>query len=327
MKRFVLLLSLWAFSSSLWAFDFPKPPPIPKPTAELRSFQVQAISLRDVTFLCDLAVKNPYPVPLSFKGMTFDFIVEGAKVFTVTGQGGFSVPAKGEKTNEFTITLAYEGIIRVVSDYVSRDWLTITIDGTLAIPLPKMAGLPDSITFTYSLTRKIPAIKPQVALLDFRVQPPSRKQITEAIVHSGRTSDPDRALGVYKDVLEGREPSEQVIDPTDLDVPLIVSFALEIRNEAKAPLSFDKLGYKLAVNGESLVTGESDEIAKEPERNVITVTNAFSSAKLSRNVRNLFIKREGTFEVVGSAFIKLPDEIGKEPIPLNFDEAGSFSLR
>ena len=47
-----------------------------------------------------------------------------------------------------------------------------------------------------------------------------------------------------------------MIDPADLDVPLTVSFTLEIRNEARGPLSFDKLGYQLSVNGQQLVTGE-----------------------------------------------------------------------
>jgi hypothetical protein len=332
-KRIALALTLCALSAPFWAFDLPKPAGLPvpanlpKPTAEITNFQLQAISLRDVTFLVDLAVKNPYPVALSFGGMTLAFTVEGAKVFTASSQGGFTVPANGEKTNEFTVTLAYEGIIKLVADYTSRDWLTTVIDGTLVIPLPKMIGLPDSITFTYSLTRKIPAIKPQVALLDFSVLPPSREQIAEAIARSGRKADPDRALGVFKDVLEGRAAPAPVIDPADLDVPLTVRFAIGIRNEAKGPLSFDKLGYAVSVNGESLVLGESAEIVKEPDGSRVTIDNVFSSAKLSREVRSLFSAREGTFEVKGKALIKLPDEIRKDPVPLDFDEAGSFSLK
>jgi len=62
MKRIVLAAFLAAASVSLWAFD------IPKPTAEIRRFQLQAITLRDVTFLFDLAVKNPYPSACPSKG-------------------------------------------------------------------------------------------------------------------------------------------------------------------------------------------------------------------------------------------------------------------
>lgn len=316
-----------AFSASLSAFELKLPDSVPKPTAEMKRFQLEAITLRDVTFLFELAVKNPYPVGLSFKGMTLGFTVEGAKVFTATSQGGFSVPANGEKSNTFTVTLAYDAIIKLVKDYVSKDWLNTVIDGTLVIPLPHIGGLPPDITFTYSLSKKIPAIKPRLALLNFGVQPPTREQVAEAIVQAGRKTDPGKALGVFKDVLAGRRPSSPVIDPADLDVPLTVSFTIEIRNEARGPLSFDKLGYELTVNGEKLVTGESTKIVREAGRDLITVSNVFSSAKLSRNVKALFSTRKGTFGVTGSASIKFPDEIRKEPVPLSFNEGGSFSVK
>jgi hypothetical protein len=56
------------------------------------------------------------------------------------------------------------------------------------------------------------------------------------------------------------------------------------------------------------------------------VSNTFSSSKLSRNVKELFSRRRGTFAVTGSASLKLPDEIRKEPVPLKFNETGAFSL-
>jgi LEA14-like dessication related protein len=326
-RRLLAGLLMVSFGASLWAFDLPKPPGnLPKPTAEVRRFQLEAISLRDVTFLFELAVKNPYPIAISFNGMTLAFSVEGARVFTAASAGGFSVPANGEKSNTFTVTLAYESIIKLVKDYTTHDWLNTVIDGTLVIPLPKLPGLPNDITFTYSFSKKIPAIKPKVSILAFRVRPPSREQVAEAIARAGRKTDPGKALGVFKNILEGKQPPAPVIDPADLDVPLTVDFTLEIRNEARGPLSFDRLGYELSVNGERLVVGESSSIVREKGRDLITVSNTFSSSKLSRNVKELFSRRRGTFAVTGSASLKLPDEIRKEPVPLKFNETGAFSL-
>jgi LEA14-like dessication related protein len=326
-RRLLSSLLLSSFAASLWAFNLPSPPSnLPKPSAEVRRFELEASSLRDVTFLFELVVKNPYPVSLGFDGMTLNFTVEGAKVFTVANQGGFSVPANSEKSNTFTVTLTYDSIISLIKDYDQHDWLNTVIDGTLLIPLPKLPGLPGNITFTYSFSKKIPAVKPEVALLDFKVQPPRREQVAEAIARSGRKTDPDKAQGVFRDILEGREPAEPVIDPVDLDVPLTVSFTLEIRNQARSPLSFDKLGYDLSVNGQKLVTGESTNVVEEQGRDLIIVSNTFSSARLSREVRALFSQRRGTFAVAGSASIKLPDEIRKEPVPLSFNDSGAFSL-
>jgi hypothetical protein len=55
--------------------------------------------------------------------------------------------------------------------------------------------------------------------------------------------------------------------------------------------------------------------------------NTFSSRSLSRNVRRLFQDRKGTFTLHGTAAVKLPDEIRREPVPLEFDEGGSFAIR
>ena len=320
MKKLVCLLVLLAAAAAVWA-DFPKP------NAEITRFEVEAISLRDVTFLFELTVKNPYPVDLSFDGMTLDFSVEGSKVFSVASQGGFKVKAKKEKANTFTVTLAYEAIIKLVKDYVSKDWLQTVINGTLVIPLPKMPGLPQNITFKYKLEKKIPAIKPRVAVIDFEVQPPSAEDITKAVSKSGKKADSGKVRGMFQDLLAGKKPEAAELKPADIDVPLTVNFTIEISNEAKAPLSFDKLGYEMSVNGEKLVTGDTSSVVKEAGRTLVTIKNVFSSKQLSENIKALFTKHQGSFGVIGKASIKLPDEIRKEPIPLAFNEGGDFSVK
>jgi LEA14-like dessication related protein len=321
MKRNAIVLLLIAASASAWAAA------IAKPTAEITRFQVSAITLRDVTFLFELSVKNPYPVKLPFDGMTLDFNVEGSKVFSAASQGGFTVPANGEKSNSFTVTLAYDAIIKLVKDYTSKDWLATVINGTLTIPLPKIPGLPKNVTFSYTLKKKIPAVKPEVAIVDFTVTPPTDAQVAAAVAKAGKKVNPGKALGVFKDVLAGKKPAEPVIDVTELDVPLSVSFTLEIRNQAKGPLTFGTLGYALFVNKEQLVTGETSRVTNDAGTSRVTVTNVFSSARLSKSVQELFTRRSGSFTVTGSASVKLPDEVSKEPIPLSFNESGSFALK
>lgn len=298
-----------------------------KPTAEIREFRVEALTLRDVTFLFELAVKNPYPVDLSFSGMTLDFSVEGARVFSAESQGGFKVAARKEKSNTFTVTLDYESVLKVVKDYASKEWLNTRIDGLLVIPLPKLPGLPKDIRFTYQLEKKIPAIKPRVSIVGFSVKPPTAAQVTQAMLKAGKKADPGKAQKAFSDILAGKKPDSLVIDPSELDVPLSVSFTIEIRNEAKASLSFEKLGYELYVNGEALVAGDSSDVVRDGGRTLVTVTNTFSSKKLSKGVKALFSDRRGTFAVKGRASVKLPDEIRKDPLPLAFDEAGAFTLK
>jgi LEA14-like dessication related protein len=320
-KALLVLLVLAAGAGPVMAFSFPMP------TATLTRFDVEAISLRDVSFLFELTVQNPYPVQISFSGMNLAFKVEGTQVFNAESRGGFSVPGNGTKSNLFTVKLAYEDIIKVVKDYVSKDMLNTVIDGTLVIPLPKLPGLPGTYSFSYSVQKKIPAIKPRIALLDFSVQPPTREQVKDALVKAGSSVDAGKALGVLQNVLQGRKPAAPVIDPSSIDVPLTVSFTIQLANEARAELAFPKLGYQLSVNGEKLVTGESTKITRQAGKTLITIGNTFSSRSLSKNIREVFSSRSGTFQLHGTASVKLPDEIRKEPLPLDFDEGGHFSMK
>jgi LEA14-like dessication related protein len=299
---------------------------IAEPKAELKRFEVAAISLRDITFLFEVAVKNPYPLALPFDGMEITFSVEGTKVFTAASQGGFTVPAGGTKSNTFTVALVYADVIKVVKDYAAKDYLATAVDVSLSIPLPRLPGLPKSIPFSWKLARRIPAIKPRLAVLDFKVVPPTQEQIRDALVAAGKKVDVGKALDALKNVLEGKKPPAGVIDPSEIDVPVSVSFTIELANEAKADLSFAKLGYDLAVNGDPLVAGESSQVVRRDGRSLITVVSTFSSRSLSQNVRRLLQERKGTFSLRGTAAIKLPDEIRKEPVPLEFEEGGSFSL-
>ncbi len=326
MKRPWLLVALLANALPVLAFSL-KAPAVPKPTATLTRFEVSAITLRDVTFLFELTVNNPYPVPISFSGMDLAFSVEGTQVFKAASQGGFKVPAKGSKANTFTVNLVYENIIKVVHDYETKDLLNTVIDGTLVIPLPKLPGVPPTISFSYSLQQQIPAIKPKVSVLDFSVVPPTQDQVRQALAKQDSKANPGEALGALKNVLEGKKPAPDVVDPAQLDLPVSVSFTIELANEAKAELSFPKLGYELFVNGDKLVVGESTAVSSRAGRSLITVVNTFSSRSLSQNIRELFTKRSGSFVLQGSASVKLPDVVSKTPLPLTFQEGGSFSMK
>ncbi len=322
----MLLAAVLAGAMPAFAFSFKAPSSFPKPTATLTRFAVSAITLRDVTFLFELTVDNPYPVPLSFRGMDLAFSVEGTQVFKVESQGGFKVPARGAKANTFTVTLVYENIIKVVKDYVSKDLLNTVIDGTLVIPLPNLPGVPSTISFSYSLKQQIPAIKPKVTVTDFSVLPPTQAQVRDAIVKKGLKDDPGKALGALKNVLQGKKPAAEVIDPSELDVPVSVSFTIELANDSKASLTFARLAYDFDLNGERLVSGDTTQIRREGSRTLLVVQSVFSSKQLSEGVRRIFSEHSGRFRVSGKTDIKLPDEIRVEPVPLAFDEEGSFKF-
>jgi hypothetical protein len=163
-------------------------------------------------------------------------------------------------------------------------------------------------------------------VLDFKVVPPTQEQIRKALLEAGRSLDAGTLLGALQNILQGKKPPTGVIDLSTLDLPVSVSFTIELANEARAALSFAKLGYALAVNGDPLVAGETTDVRSQPGRSLATVVSTFSTRSLSQGIRRLFQDRKGSFTLHGTAAVKLPDEIRKDPVPLEFQEGGSFSI-
>jgi LEA14-like dessication related protein len=299
---------------------------VPKPTAKVTRFDIEQISLRDVTFLFDVSVKNPYPVTLSLEDLRLTFLVEGAQVAQVQTSKGFSVKAMGEKTSRLQATLRYEEVMAAVKGYAEKDYLNTLIKTQIAIPLPKIPGLPPRITFSYDLKSKIPAIKPKVAITNFRIEQPSREDVGMALKKAGRSvTGQGEAVQAFKDVLAGKTPKGS-IQPKDLDIPLMVSFDIELANETRAPLSFTGLDYRLSVNDEELLAGGTQAISRKGNLSVLQVTSRFSSLALSGGLLEALRARRGRFTLSGSTALKLPDEIRREPLKLEFTEEGLFSL-
>ncbi len=299
---------------------------VPKPTARVTRFDIERISLRDVTFLFDVEVKNPYPLALSLEALQLTFLVEGAQVAQVRTEKGFSVSAMGTKTNRLLATLRYEEVMAAVKGYAEKDYLATLVKTQIAIPLPKLPGLPPRITFSYDLKGKIPAIKPRVAITHFKIEQPTGQAVGAALKKAGKSlASQGAAVQAFKDVLAGKSPTGP-IQPKDLDLPLTVSFDIELANETRAPLSFEDLDYRFSVNDRQLLEGATKEISRKGSLSVLQVTSRFSSLALSGGLLEALRARRGRFTLSGSTALKLPDEIRQEPLKLQFTESGSFNL-
>jgi LEA14-like dessication related protein len=303
---------------------------IPKPTASIQKFDIDSISLRDITFLFDVSVKNPYPVDLKLAGVKIKFSVEGKQFFETETSKGFRIKSNGSASNVFTVNLKYADIIKIVKSYAQQDYLDTTIDTEIVVPLPSLAvtmSLPKTLSFKYTLHKKIPAIKPDVSIANFAIVPPSAADIAAALKKAGKQSiDAGKARSMFEDILAGKKP-QPIIDPASLDLKLTTNFDIVLRNDTKAQLAFKDLGYTFAVGGSNLVDGKTTNITKSGNAQILRVTNVFSTRSLAGPLASALKNRKGDFAVKGSTFIKLPDEIKKEPVKLQFDESGSFSIK
>lgn len=300
---------------------------IPLPEAKIVKFDIDSISLRDITLLFDVEIKNPYPVKLNLSKVKLVFYIEGKQLFE-TKTDKLKIKAKGKETTRIFVTLKFNDIIGIIKDYGDREYLECLIDTTITLPLPKsVQHIKKEVTFNYKLKQNIPAIKPEINIAHFNVIKPSTKDIEDALKKAKKKNmNADKVKDMFGAILDGKNPAKE-IDPTDLDLKLKVNFDIVMKNKTKTNIIFQDLNYNFNVNSSKLVDGYTKDIKNNPGEYILSITNEFSSKALGESIIKAFTKGSGTYTLKGYAMIKLPDKIRKEPVKLTFDEQGEFNLK
>ncbi len=304
---------------------------VPKPTASIKSFDIEAITLRDITLKFNVIVKNPFPISLKLKGVKLKFSVEGKQFFETEASRGFRIKSRGSAENIFLVNLKYSDIIAIIKDYTNKEYLDTIIDTEIILPIPKSVQnppmIPDSLSFKSKLSKRIPAIKPHISIANFSVQEPSLDEVKAALKKAGKQAvDPNKAISMISGIISGKKTSSDVVDISKLDLKLKVNFDIELKNDAKAKLSFSSLDYDFLINSSPLVNGSTSKIQMNGDKQILTVSNAFSTRALAGPVLAAFKQRKGAFIVKGNTRIQLPRDVKEEPVKLSFSEGGDFKL-
>ncbi len=301
-----------------------------KPEVSLKRFDIDSISLKDVSFIFEIELNNPYPVGFRLQDVGFNVKVEGNQLLKTRTPKGVTVQAGGSTVTPIKVTLAYEDIMRIIKDYTAREDLNCTIDIDIVIPLPKqLQSIKKSITFAYTVQKKIPALKPSFSIVNFQVKAPTLNEIKRSLVETGKKNlNANNLLNLFEGLIAGKKTKPaDVLDLTSLDVPIGVSFDVEVKNNTRAQLRFRDLSYDFMVNNAKILSGTTGSTSNEGNRSVIRIANTFSSKALGQSVVNFLTSRAGVYQLKGYSSVKLPDEIKTSPLKLAFDEKGQFKIQ
>ncbi|HPC39758.1 MAG TPA: LEA type 2 family protein, partial [Spirochaetota bacterium] len=301
-----------------------------KPEVTLKRFDIDSISLKDVTFLFEVALNNPYPVGFKLQDVGFNVKIEGNQLLKTRTPKGMTVRAGGSEITPVKVTIAYADIIRLIKDYSEREDLNCAIDIDIVIPLPEaIQKIKKNITFNYTVQKKIPALKPSFSIANFQVKAPTLDEIKRSLVDTGKKNlNANTVFNLFEGLISGKKTNPaDVLDLTSLDVPIGVSFDVEVKNSTKARLQFRDLTYDFAVNDAKILTGTTGRTVNEGNRSVIRIANTFSSKALGKSVVNFLTNRTGDYRFTGYSSVKLPDEIKTAPLKLAFDEKGQFKMQ
>ncbi|MBI3395067.1 MAG: LEA type 2 family protein [Spirochaetia bacterium] len=325
-----LLVAGWAFAPSCGSIPIDPGLLKKKPEATLEDVKVSAITLRDVTFLMQVGIKNPYPLALALDSVRFRFFVEKNQLFATQTQGALKVPANGTESAKIAVNLKYEDVEKAAKNYANQEYLDCDVQGEIIVKLPTGAiqGLPKSWEIPFSFTKKIPTVKPEVRVVNFKVETPSKEDVVAGLKKVG--SDPANAakiVGVFGDMISGKKkPNLSEAIPADLDVKFRVSFDIELENKTKSKIAFTSLDYTFFLNGSRLIGGNTKSIVNVGNKSVLKIQNEFSSKSLGDSLLKAFNDRKAVYGFKGQTSIQLPAAVSKDPVGLAFDETGDVKF-
>ncbi len=317
-------------STSTSAFELPDSISgykVPKPSAEIVNFDIEGISLTDITLLFDVEISNPYPVKLKLSRVESTFFVEN-KQFFKTSTDKLKIKAKGKETTRLFVNIKFADMANIVKDYKEKDSLECVVDMVIVLPLPEsVSKMAKDVTFKFKLKKEVPAIKPDINIANFTVVKPSLADIEEAIKNAKKKNlNADAVKNMFGAIIDGKNPAK-VIDPADLDLKLKVNFDVVMKNKTKAALFFNDLNYDFKVNNSKLVDGSTKDIKNKAGEYILSISNEFSSKALGSSILKAFKDGKGDFALAGYSMVKFPDKIKKTPLKLSFDEKGALSIK
>jgi len=130
-----------------------------KPQVSLKSISIQSITLKEIEILLNVGIKNPYPFTISLEKVETTALIENHQFFKTATSQGLKIDSEKELPNQFLITIKVKDILSILKDAMTRNDLLCKIDSSFDFALPKMPGLPQTVSIPFSAEVKIPSLK------------------------------------------------------------------------------------------------------------------------------------------------------------------------
>lgn len=149
---------------------------IRQPEVSVVSAQPTAIDFEGIGVAVDLRVRNPNPIGLRARGVSWLLDVEGRRVATGDAPGGLTLPANGTADSRVTARVRFADVASLLTlGEARRDQIAFRVSGTVAVETP--IG-PVTVPWSWSGDLPVPAL-PRVELGGIRL---GRQTLTETEV-------------------------------------------------------------------------------------------------------------------------------------------------
>ena len=129
MKNIIPIIIIALTLNSCKSFDIKK-----KPRVKLEKFHLGKITFKDINFLFDIGIENPYPISLNIKGIKSTVYIEKNKLVTITTKDGLKFKSRGKKISTLKVNTKYSDLLKLVKNFPQKEYADCLIEISLQLP-------------------------------------------------------------------------------------------------------------------------------------------------------------------------------------------------
>ena len=343
MKKGILILAVIIGITSCKSFNTKK-----KPKVTLKGYNIEAITLTDMSFLFNINIFNPYPISLTIDKIEASVFIEDKKLVKINTKGGVKFKSKGKKISTIRVKTKYLDLLKLIKNYPKKDYADCKIKIVFSIPVCILRNIP----LRYTVKTKIPIIRPKIRIKNFRIKKISlarqneikiKNELTnriKKIIISAFTAGYINHLPVYSNIQsseqiysfkikrkfkkakkKGRRKIKKALKG---DISFTLEFDVVVTNETKFKLLIKQIQYDFYLNNKKLMSAKTTKLKTIGNKTILRVSNRLNTKSFSKSTRKAIMRGKFKYKITGSALIKLPNKLKKVPLKLKFNKKGKI---
>lgn len=247
------------------------------PSLSLESVAIKSLDLEGITFKCNYAITNPYPVGITIKEIAANILCSNQTFTKLVTDNGVSIAANGKKSNALNFKIPYTAILNFAKAMSGKTALPFTIDGSASLDLAAMTGLElNSLTIPFTKSFDVPVFKPSFSVSNIKIERPSFNDLKNALINGGMNIT--KATQLATSILAGQQLSANAFDGIDLNLNLTMDLA--VSNSGSSAWQF-------LVKNCSLLSDNGSSLASLSPAGNATISSASGTVPLKASVNTL----------------------------------------
>ncbi len=205
------------------------------PTVSLESVAIKSLDMEGITFGCNYAITNPYPIGISIKEVAADVLCESSTFTKLSTDKGVAIAAKAKKTNTMNFKIPYTTILNFSKNVKGKKALPFSVKGSAALDLSAMTGLDiKDMTIPFTKNFDVPIIKPEFSVSDVQISIPSVTEMQNMFVNSGMSLA--KAAALVSAITSGQDIKADAFKDIDMNIDMLLN--LNVKNSGSSAWNF-----------------------------------------------------------------------------------------